>query len=261
MFKDLFLRVACERLDREAAGIARLKAGPEVYISAERLKEFSSRSLAAAKRILADFPAHTVHAPFIDIWPGAADTDVRQLSLDKMRKVMEIAAGLESRLVVMHFNYDPLYYRQQFPQWLERSARFFSKLLQEYDGPLIALENISEATPHIVLQLLAKTGNPRLIHCFDFGHHHVFARIPFQEWLFYLAPRVHIHFHLHDNHGDYDDHLAMGQGNIDWQAAKKAIAGLACPFSIALEPKSQDVLRASAAFYRKNFLPPRDSRP
>ena len=52
----------------------------------------------------------------------------------------------------------------------------------------------------------------------------------------------------------------MGQGNIDWPAAKAAISGLACPFSIALEPKSQDILRASAAFYRKNFLAPRNSR-
>jgi len=260
MFEDLFLRVASERLDREAAAIARLDAAPEVYISAEKLKEFSPRRLAATRRILADFSAHTVHAPFIDIWPGAGDEDVRQLSLDKMRRTMEIASSLGSRLVVMHFNYDPLYYRQQLPQWLERSARFFSTLLREHPGPLIALENIAEPTPHIVLQLLARARNPRLVHCFDFGHHHVFARIPFQEWLFYLDPQVHIHFHLHDNHGDCDDHLALGQGRIDWQAAKAAIAGLACPFSIALEPKSQDVLRASAAFYRKNFLPPRELR-
>ena len=260
MFEDLFLRVASERLDREAAGIARLKAAPEVYISAEKLKDFTPRRLAVAKKILGDFSAHTVHAPFIDIWPGAADEDVRRLSLDKMRRVMEIAASLGSRLVVMHFNYDPLYYRQQFPQWLERSARFFSTLLQEHDGPLIALENIAETTPHIVLQLLAKARQPRLIHCFDFGHHHVFARIPFQEWLFYLNPQGHIHFHLHDNMGDFDDHLALGQGGIDWQAAKKAISGLSCPFSIALEPKSQDILRASTAFYRKNFLPARGFR-
>jgi len=27
-----------------------------------------------------------------------------------------------------------------------------------------------------------------------------------------------------------------------------------CPFTIALEPKSADTLRASAAFYRKHFL-------
>ena len=92
-------------------------------------------------------------------------------------------------LVVMHFNYDPIYYRQQFPQWLERAADFFATLLDEHDGPLIALENIAEPTPYIALQLLNKAGQPRLVHCFDFGHHHVFARIPFAEWLFYLAPR------------------------------------------------------------------------
>jgi sugar phosphate isomerase/epimerase len=101
---------------------------------------------------------------------------------------------------------------------------------------------------------LQKAGQPRLVHCFDFGHHNVFARIPFQEWLFYLDPGRHIHFHLHDNCGGNDDHLAMGQGSIDWQAARAAIAGMPCPFTIALEPKSAESRRASAAFYRKHFL-------
>ena len=254
MFDDLFIRVASERLAREAAAIAALNAGPEIYIKAERIKEFTPRAIAATRAILGDFPGHTVHAPFMDVWPGAADEDVRRLSLEKLRRVMGIAAGLESRLVVMHFNYDPIYYRQTFPQWLERAARFFSTLLPERKGPLIALENIAEPTPHVSLQLVEKVGHPRLVHCFDFGHHHVFARIPFAEWLFYLKPRGHIHFHLHDNPGDFDDHLALGRGSIDWQEVKAVLAALPCPFSIALEPKSPEVLRDSAAFYREHFL-------
>ena len=257
MFDDLFIRVASERLAHEASTIAALNAGPEIYIKADRIKEFTPRAIAATRGILKDLPGHTVHAPFMDVWPGAADDDMRRLSLEKMSRVMGIAAELGSRLVVMHFNYDPIYYRQTFPQWLERAARFFSTLLPESAGPLIALENIAEPTPHVALQLLEKVGHPRLVHCFDFGHHHVFARIPFAEWLFYLKPRGHIHFHLHDNHGDCDDHLALGQGSIDWMAAKAAIAALACPFSIALEPKSVDTRRTSAAYYRKHFLPAR----
>jgi sugar phosphate isomerase/epimerase len=254
MFEDFYIRVASERLAREAAAIASMGASPEIYIKADRIKDFSARTMAATKKILSDFSAHTVHAPFIDVWPGAADNDMRLLSLEKMKQVMGIASTLESKLVVMHFNYDPLYYRQQFPQWLDRAAQFFSCLLAEDEGPLIALENIAEPTPYVVLQLMKKAPLPRLIHCFDFGHHHVFARIPFEEWLFYLAPRDHIHFHLHDNGGDFDDHLALGRGNIDWPAAKRAIAGLSCPFSITLEPKSPDIMRASAAYYRKIFL-------
>lgn len=259
MFDDLFIRVASERLAREADAIAALDAGPEIYIRAEELKSFTPRAMAATRKILKNFRKSTMHAPFMDIWPGAADEDVRRLSLEKMKRTMGIAADLESMLVVMHFNYDPIYYRQQFPQWLERAARFFSTLLDEHAGPLIALENIAEPTPYIVLQLLKKAGQPRLVHCFDFGHHHVFARIPFAEWLFYLAPQNHIHFHLHDNPGDFDDHLALGQGNIDWQEVKTTIAGLPCPFSIALEPKSTDVRNASTAYYRKHFLAARTS--
>ena len=257
MFEDLFIRVASERLEREVAAIAALDASPEIYIKAERLKEFSVRTTTATKKILGNFRHHTIHAPFMDVWPGAADNDMRRLSLEKMQQVMDIAAALESKLVVMHFNYDPIYYRQQFGQWLERSAHFFSTLLRDDQGPLIALENIAEPTPYIVLQLLKKAAQPRLVHCFDFGHHHVFARIPFQEWLFYLAPCRHIHFHFHDNHGHADDHLALGQGSIDWQAAKAVMADLPCPFSIALEPHTADTLQASAAYYRNIFLPGR----
>jgi sugar phosphate isomerase/epimerase len=261
MFDDLFIRVASERLAREAAAIAALDAGPEIYIKAERITEFTPRAIAATRLILADFPGHTVHAPFMDVWPGAADDDVRRLSLEKMSRVMGIAAELGSRLVVMHFNYDPIYYRQTLPQWLARAAEFYSTLLAEREGPLIALENIAEPTPHVSLRLMEKVGHPRLVHCFDFGHHHVFARIPFAEWLFYLNPHGHIHFHLHDNHGDADDHLALGQGSIDWQAAKAAIASLPCPFSIALEPHSDGIRLAAAAYYRKHFLTASQRRP
>jgi sugar phosphate isomerase/epimerase len=254
MFDDFFVRVASENLEKEAAAIAAAGAAPEVYIGAEMLPAFTPRKIVATRRTLSRFRNHTIHAPFMDVWPGVVDADVRRLSLEKMRRTMEIAAELGSKLVVMHFNYDPVYYRQQLGEWLARSADFFSTLLAGCAGPLIALENIAEATPYIVLQLMKRAGQPRLVHCFDFGHHHVFAGIPFEEWLFYLQPRRHIHFHFHDNAGDSDAHLALGRGNIDWGAVKAAISDLACPFSVALEPKSIENRRASIAYYRKNFL-------
>jgi sugar phosphate isomerase/epimerase len=254
MFEDLFVRVAAPRLAEEAEAIAAGGAGPEVYFSADDLPGLAARAVAALRRTLAGFRGHTVHAPFMDIVPGAADSDMRRLSLDKMRRTLDIAAGLGSRLVVMHFNYDPIYYRVHFDDWLERAADFYASLLAAPNGPLIALENIADPTPQVALQLLRKAASPRLVHCFDFGHHHVFARIPFGEWLRSLGPRTHIHFHLHDNHGDHDDHLALGRGSIDWQAARAAIAGLPCPFSIALEPKSPANRRRSLDYYRRHFL-------
>jgi sugar phosphate isomerase/epimerase len=254
MFDDLYIRVPVERLAAEADAIAACAAGPEVYFAAGFLPRFAGRESEQIRRLLAGFRGHTVHAPFMDICPGAADDDMRRLSLEKMKRTMDIASDLGSRLVVMHFNYDPLYYRMHFGEWLQRAAEFFAALLTDGSGPLVALENIAEPTPHVVLQLMKTAACPRLIHCFDFGHHHVFARIPFSEWLFYLDPQTHIHFHLHDNGGGNDDHLALGRGSIDWTAARAAIAGLACPFSIALEPKSGENRDESAAYYRRHFL-------
>jgi sugar phosphate isomerase/epimerase len=254
MFKNLFIRVASEQLTREVPLLMQMKAKPEIYIRAEKLKEFNAKTIKDFAKILSAFPSHTIHAPFMDVWPGAVDEDIRRLGLEQMQKIMEIATAWKSLLVVMHFNYDPIYYRQQFQQWLNRAAQFYQILLQERDGPFIALENIAEPTPYIALQLMKIIDRPRLIHCFDFGHHHVFARIPFEEWLFYLDPGCHIHFHFHDNYGQFDDHLALGQGNINWPAAKAAISKLDCPFSIALEPHSTDILRTSAAYFKKHFL-------
>jgi sugar phosphate isomerase/epimerase len=254
MFKDWHIRVAGEHLARKAPLLIKMKANPEIYIKAGKLKEFTPKTVKDFEKILSAFPRHTIHAPFMDVWPGAVDEDVRRLSLEHMQKIMELASAWKSFLVVMHFNYDPIYYRQYFQLWLDRAAEFYQVLLRESGGPLIALENIAEPTPYIALQLVKKIDRPRLIHCFDFGHHNVFARIPFEEWLFYLAPRRHIHFHFHDNSGRNDDHLAIGQGSIDWQAAKAAISGLDCPFSVTLEPQSLDLLQASAAGFKKVFL-------
>ncbi len=254
MFKDWYIRVDGERLAEQAPLLQRLQANPEIYLKAGMIKELAPKTVNALAGVLADFSSHTVHAPFMDVWPGAADDDIRRLSLELMRRTMDLAAAWKSMLVVMHFNYDPIYYTEYFRQWLDRAAEFFRMLLRENDGPLIALENIAEPTPYIALQLFDKVNRPRLVHCFDFGHHHVFARIPMDEWLYYLAPRRHIHFHFHDNLGGSDDHLAMGQGGIHWLAAKAALCGLKCPFSITLEPHTVKTLRTSAAFYKKNFL-------
>lgn len=254
MFKDWFIRVAGETLAREAPLLVKMKANPEIYIKAEKLKEFTPKTIRDFAKVLSVFPRHTIHAPFMDVWPGAIDEDVRRLSLEHMQKIMDLASAWKSFLVVMHFNYDPIYYRQHFQRWLNRAAEFYQILLRESDGPLIALENIAEPTPYIALQLVKKIDRPRLIHCFDIGHHNVFARIPLEEWLFYLAPRRHIHFHFHDNSGRNDDHLAMGHGSIDWRAAKAAISGLDCPFSITLEPHSLDILRTSVTYFKKIFL-------
>ena len=254
MFEDLFVRIPFERLLSQSDSPLPEKVNPEIYIDGDTLKKLNAARIKRVQRQLEPFSGLTLHAPFIDISPGAFDADVRRISIVKMDKMLDLAESWSAKLVVMHFNYNPIYYRQQFARWLDQAAVAYCQLLEPKRKPLIALENIAEPSPEIAKQLVERVNHPRLVHCFDFGHHHVFGRVPFDQWLKRLEPRHHIHFHVHDNHGRQDDHLPPGQGSINWQRARQAMTGPGILFSVALEVHSPQGVATGLDFYRKNFL-------
>ncbi|NIQ06948.1 MAG: sugar phosphate isomerase/epimerase, partial [Candidatus Korarchaeota archaeon] len=48
---------------------------------------------------------------------------------------------------------------------------------------------------------------------FDIGHANINNQI--QEFLTYLPKKI-VHIHAHDNQGEIDQHLGVGDGTIDW---------------------------------------------
>lgn len=254
MFKNFFLRTNYELFRKDYDFFITQKLNPEIYIDSEVLQKISNKEIKKSADILKKLDANTIHAPFYDISPGGFTKEIRDISLTKLKKILEIAKKWQSKVIVVHFNFYHNYYKAYFKKWLENATNFFSNLIKEGDTPLIALENISEPTPYVVLKLMEKINSDKIIHCFDFGHHNVFGLIPFEEWLFYLRPKKFIHFHFHDNHGMNDDHLPLGKGNIEWKKVKDVILNLNVNFSVALEPHSKKDLIKSVNFYRKVFL-------
>jgi sugar phosphate isomerase/epimerase len=254
VFTDLFCRIPAQRLAGEADWLLQHGLCPEVAIASDFIATASAADIATLTDCLRRFHACTVHAPFIDMFPGSADADVRAVALAKLGRTMEWAEAWQARLVVMHFNYDPIYYRNDIPRWLGRIAESFHTLLERAATPLIALENIAEPTPEIAVGVAAAIAAARIVPCFDVGHHHVFARTPVTEWLQALKPKRHVHFHFHDNDGSDDHHLPLGAGTIDWAQVKAAMAALAVPFSVALEPHTAENRALSLAAYRRIFL-------
>ena len=253
MCKEFFVHIPYDSLRENHERLLRLGACPEIYLDASALSRIQNRELERIRKRVERFPALTLHAPFMDISPGLPIPMSVPLSFSKMRKVMEIADLWGAGLVVAHFKYDPLYYHDHFDRWLDAAAEFFRKLLEESRQPMIALENVAEPTPYVSLQLAERIRHDRLIHCFDFGHHHVFGKIPFDEWMYYLRPRHRIHFHLHDNFGKQDDHLVPGDGSIDWQRAASTIVRLSADCSFTLEPHRRTDVGRAVRFYKKLF--------
>ncbi len=261
MFDDLFIRVASERLDREADAIAAPGAGPEIYISGRTLQPISPRgAVAACRKILDNFPAHTVHAPFMDVWPGAADDDVRRLSLEKMRRIMEHRRRTGQPAGGHAFQLRPPLLPPAVPAVAGARRRFLFDAAGRSTTARSSPWRTSPNRPPIsCLQLLEKAGQPRLVHCFDFGHHHVFARIPFEEWLFYLNPQGPHPLPPARQPRRHRRSPGPGTGQHRLAGGQDGHRRPFLPILHRLGAQVAGIRRASTAFYRKIFLPARNS--
>jgi len=199
-------------------------------------------------RLAAAGLAVTVHAPFHDLNPGALEPLVRDVTARRCRQTLEAAARLGARLVVFHPGFDRWKYGGQDHLWLERNLTFWPPLLDtaRQAGIVVTLENIFEPRPETLRRLLRALDCPHFGHCFDVGHWRLFADVPLDEWFGALGPWIR-HLHLHDNRGRADEHLPVGEGEIDFGALFTQVGALPQPVSMTLEAHEREALLRSLA--------------
>lgn len=175
---------------------------------------------------------HSLHAPTSrDFSPGreggspvsVSDLErVRRLdAVDEIKRALEVAEKFPFEVMVLHFggsrdSDDPRRWDVAFSS-LENLALFARQR-----GVTLALENTPSemATPANLRSFLEQTRLPGLRLCFDSGHAQIdHGAIPALETMGSLA----ITTHLHDNHGDKDEHLLPYAGTIDWEKLMKAM--------------------------------------
>lgn len=157
----------------------------------------------------------TLHAPFLDLRPGALDPIIRQASRERLQQVFALVPLFHPRSVVCHPSFDKHYYLSGEKLWLQNSIdtwQHFLGLAEKMDT-MIALENVYENDPSQLAALLEALPSERLCFCFDTGHFNVYSDTPLDTWMERLACRIG-QVHLHDNQGDYDAHLPLGEGNF-----------------------------------------------
>ena len=161
--------------------------------------------------------AITVHAPFMDLNPGAIDPLIRDVTRRRFDRTLQFAGFLNAHQIVFHPGFFRWHYGGRNELWIEASLRFWPDFIAQAAEQKcrLALENIFEEYPDTLKTLLDEIDSPWLGHCFDIGHWHLFGKCSLEEWFTALGRHLH-HLHLHDNHGDRDAHLAAGEGNADF---------------------------------------------
>jgi len=190
----------------------------------------------------------TLHAPFMDLRPGALDPRIRQASIERLNQVFDLVPFFQPKCVVCHPSFDERYYVSTEQKWLENSLDTWGKFLAlaEDMETVIALENVYERTPDHLSRLFNSLEGPNLFFCFDTGHFNAFSDRNLGAWMKALGPHLG-QLHLHDNRTDMDGHLPVGEGNFPFHDLFRMIREAGIHPIITLEPHSEANLWKSVA--------------
>ncbi|MGB4600172.1 MAG: sugar phosphate isomerase/epimerase family protein [Trichlorobacter sp.] len=226
---------------------------PELYLPADALDTLDWDLLRSFAAELANCGLScTIHATFMDLNPGSIDRAVRETTRQRVEQTLAVASVLRPRVVVFHPGYSRLTYGSAVETWVSNSVAFWRAQLPRIReiGCNIALENIFEEEPSTLRQVLERIDDPLVGHCFDSGHFNMFATVSLQEWFAVLGERI-VESHLHDNHGQADEHLPVGEGEIDFALVTDLLKQYAPQAVWTLEAHS----RARLERARKNIQP------
>lgn len=183
----------------------------------------------------------TLHAPFIDMSPGGSDPLMRQATLMRFAQTSVLAGRLGAEAIVVHPGYDEKRYWKDADGFVGRAVEMWTRLLEltKETGCLIALENIFEKTPELLRRVVAEVGSPRFGICFDAGHFNMFSKAPLAEWMGSLGGMI-VELHLHNNHGEHDDHNGMATGTFDFAQLFAALGATGVNPILVMEPHQKN---------------------
>lgn len=191
---------------------------------------------------------HSLHSPTErDLAPGResgvpisiSDPErIRRLdAVDEIKRALDVAERIPFQFLVQHIGHG-----RQMADPRKLDAAFTSlenlSMFAKARGVTITLENTPDelGAPASLQHFITDTHLHDLKLCFDIGHAHVEDGVTagFEA----MRERV-VTAHIHDNHGDKDEHLLPFDGTIEWDAALRAIAGLPQPLPFVFEIKGQ----------------------
>ena len=220
---------------------------PEIYFSGEALdtcREEDMRRVADA--LHSRGLGTTVHAPFMDLSPGGADAKIKSATVERLQQTLTAAAFFSPRMITFHPGYNKWYFDGNIPFWLESSLHTWRPIVERAGqlGMHLALENVFEEEPSGLKRLLDEISSPRLGFCFDIGHFNLFSTVSMEDWFTGLGKHMR-EVHLHDNRKTADDHLPVGEGEIDFALFMRLVHDCGVSLIYTVEPHRVEDLERS----------------
>jgi sugar phosphate isomerase/epimerase len=220
------IHIPYDKLGKYLQFIKQERFNLEIYFKSDTLDSISREDILALRKKLDYNPLLTIHAPFMDLSPGAIDSKVRVVTIERFSHVLNIAEDIKAKAVVFHSGYEKWKYSLKPDLWLDGSIKTWKPLI-ERAGDIdvkIAIENIFEDEPTNLKLLMQELGSKNFGICFDTGHFNLFSKTPLRDWLNALKSYI-IELHLHDNNKNADSHNPIGDGTFDFDTLFSSLRG------------------------------------
>ncbi len=220
---------------------------PEIYFNGEALDTYKEDDLIKINSILRQNELSiTIHAPFMDLTPGGVDAKFKKATIERLEQTLEVAAIVRPLMIIVHPGYNKWFYDGDVKLWLENSLTTWKPIVAKAEKirSTIAIENIFEEEPSSLKQLLSAIESPYFNFCFDTGHFHLFSKVSMKDWFEVLSNNIKA-VHLHDNFKKSDDHLPIGDGEIDFDLFFQLIKHYGVDSLFTIEPHKIELLDRS----------------
>ncbi|MDR1677332.1 MAG: sugar phosphate isomerase/epimerase [Deltaproteobacteria bacterium] len=226
-----------------------------------------------AKIVAGELPGCAIHLPYNGKGPSFNNVD--ESSLEQLKNTLEAIRLYNPDHLIGHPEFNSLTdsasgvrkylgqkkgpldsdFHEPSQEFLDQSVIYWQEFLKASPAYLY-LENTYEHSPLPIMRIIELLGDQSGC-CLDVGHWFYYAMGKhwdnFSEWLTLIGPRLK-HLHLHDNNGEADQHLALGQAEIDlpkmWELLKEG----ECRPTYTLENHKLDGLLQSLAYLNDNPL-------
>jgi sugar phosphate isomerase/epimerase len=243
-----------------AAGIKKV----EIFCASTHFRYRDSQTLKELAGRLADnqIELHSLHAPTERNSSGSHESGQsisisdperirRQDAVDEIKRALEVAERIPFKFLVQHMGSsrqaaDPRNIDAAFSS-LEHLAVFAKQR-----GVTIALENTPSeiGAPESIAKFVRETHLHDLRFCFDIGHANIEDGVEKSwEW---MRDRV-VTTHIHDNHGEKDEHLLPYDGDVKWDAALDLFSRAPSALPLVLELKEHGLENPSLDQIRTAF--------
>lgn len=194
----------------------------------------------------------SLHGSFGDLCPGSFDSMVRDVARNRFEMGYEVALKLDVSHMVFHHGYVP---GTSAPSgWLKRCTMFWNDFLESKPENIsFHVENMVEHDPELISDVVASINRPNVDVCLDIGHAHSNSKTPVLKWIERFGKQIG-YLHLHDNDGEKDEHLGLGEGSMPLKEICHALLERAPDALWAIEAEGPGIQKSIDWLKENGFL-------